>query len=61
MKKEPYTNDSTFWKNREIKFESSLGSSGIYVTVYEKLTKEEQEDFKKHLKSERDLVSIKFK
>lgn len=58
---EPYTNDFTYWHDREVKFESQLGSSGIYVTVYEKMSKDEQEDFKRHLKNERDVVTIKFK
>lgn len=58
---EPYTNDFTYWRDHEVKFESQLGASGIYVTVYEKMSHEEQEDFKKHLKRERDVVTIRFK
>jgi len=59
--KEPYTNDFTYWQDHEVKFESQYSPSGIHVTVYEKMSKEEQEDFKRHLKNERDVVTIKFK
>jgi hypothetical protein len=58
---QPYTNDFTYWQDHEVKFESHLGPNGIYVTVYEKMSHEEQEDFKKHLKTERDVVKITFK
>lgn len=56
----PYTNDSTEWKGKEIGFESQYSSSGVYVTIYG-IDKADQDDFKKHLKSERDVIAIKFK
>ena len=59
--KEPYTNDSTYWHDHEVKFESQYSPSGVHITVYEKMSKEEQDDFKKHIKSERDVVTIRFK
>ena len=58
---EPYTNDSTYWRDTEVKFENSLGSNGIYVTVYGITDPTERQDFTKHLKRERDVVTIKFK
>lgn len=58
---EPYTNDFTYWQDHEVKFESQLGASGIYVTVYEKMGPEERKDFERHLRNERDVVKITFK
>lgn len=55
-------NDSTIWKDLEIHFHSSLGYNGIYVTVSSSYfaTDEDKKAFKSHLKSERDVVQIKF-
>lgn len=58
---EPYTNDFTYWHDREVKFESQYTPSGIRVIVYEKMTNDEKIKFIAHLKKERDIVSISFK
>lgn len=58
---EHYTNDFTYFRDMTVKFESQYSPSGIHVTVYQKMSPEEQEDFKKHLRNERDVVTIKFK
>lgn len=57
---EPYTNDSTYFRDAEIKFDSQYSFNGIHVTVYEPMCKEEREEFDKHLRRERDVVSILF-
>lgn len=58
---EPYTNDSTEFKGREVKFESQYSRSGVHITVYEQMDAEEMQEFKRHIKSERDVVTIRFK
>lgn len=58
---EPYTNDFTYFRDMTVKFESQYSPSGVHITVYQEMSKEEQDDFKKHIRNERDVVTIKFK
>jgi len=58
---EPYTNDFTYFHDEEVKFESNLSSNGIHVTVHRPMDQEERQEFERHLRNERDVVSILFK
>lgn len=43
-----------------IEFYSSLGYHGLYIEVNTRLTPEQKEMFKKEIRSERDVIRIKF-
>lgn len=58
---EPYTNDFTYFRDMTVKFESQYSPSGVHITVYQQMGKEEREDFERHIRNERDVVTIKFK
>jgi hypothetical protein len=60
MKKEIYTNDSTEFQGRTIKFYSAYSSMGVHIEIYEDMGDEEKELLKKHLRGERDVVSLRF-
>jgi hypothetical protein len=54
--------DSTFFNGRTINFYARLSSSGLHIEVKKELfdTPDESDQFKKHIRSERDVVQLRF-
>lgn len=54
--------DSTFFNDRTINFYARLSMDGLHIEVKKNLfeTPEEADQFKKHIRSERDVVTLKF-
>ena len=46
---------------RKIKYNEYYEYSGVHISIMEPVTPDEKEEIKKTLKSERDLVSLKFR